>query len=215
MSYQLFCIQKTPNLSMCQQPVSLGDTIPFCINILSKLKNLRNVKVNKEVLLLHAKHSASGWMEEYCRVIAMTMYYQLESLMLDVHVDTTPPPHGCQEKEWIIMPMYRQSVSNAVGNIDISICLVLCEPVWMMTILLHSSMHPTVWLSAETWYTRSRFWKMLMVGHAGQNEGAGWGKVRKSGNISKTSGLIYIPHIAGRKCCNVIGLLHSLLRFQV
>ena len=65
--------------------------------MLPKSERLRKVKANKEMLLLPAEHSAPGSLEECDGVIAMTMYCQLESLMLDAGVVITPP--GCQEKE--------------------------------------------------------------------------------------------------------------------
>jgi hypothetical protein len=43
------------------------------------------------MLLLPVEHSAPGSLEECHGVIAMTMYCQLESLMLDAGVVITPP----------------------------------------------------------------------------------------------------------------------------
>ena len=53
--------------------------------------------------------------------------------------------------------------------------------VWMTNIMLHSSVYPTASLSAQTWFIRLRFSQLLMVRHGNQGEGAGYGKVRKSG----------------------------------
>jgi hypothetical protein len=50
------------------------------------------------MLVLPVEHSAPGSLEECHGVIAMTMYCQQESLMLDAGVVITPTP-GCQEKE--------------------------------------------------------------------------------------------------------------------
>jgi len=59
------------------------------------------------MLLLPAEHSAPGSLEECHGVIAMTMYCQLDGLMLDAGVVITPL--GCPEKEWLIAPRYCQS----------------------------------------------------------------------------------------------------------
>jgi hypothetical protein len=58
---------------------------------------MHKVKAHKEMLLLPVEHSAPGSLEECHGVIAMTIYCQLESSMLDAGVVITPP--GCQEKE--------------------------------------------------------------------------------------------------------------------
>jgi len=50
------------------------------------------------MLLLHAEHSAPDSLEDSHGVIAMTMYSQLESIILDAGAVITPP--GCQDKEW-------------------------------------------------------------------------------------------------------------------
>jgi hypothetical protein len=59
--------------------------------VLPKSERLRKVKAHKEILLLPAEHSTSGSQEECHRVIAMTMYCQLESRMLDAAVVITLP----------------------------------------------------------------------------------------------------------------------------
>ena len=56
-----------------------------------KSGRLHKVKAHKEMLLLPAEHSAPGSLEECHGVIAMTMYCQLESLMLNEGVVITPP----------------------------------------------------------------------------------------------------------------------------
>jgi len=60
-------------------------------------ERLHKVKANKDMLLLPAEHSAYGSLKGCHRVIAMTMYCQGESVMMDAGVIITPP--GCQEKE--------------------------------------------------------------------------------------------------------------------
>jgi len=59
--------------------------------VLPKSERLQEVKAHKEMLLLPAEHSAPGSLEECRWVIAMTMYCQLQRLMLDLGVDITTP----------------------------------------------------------------------------------------------------------------------------
>ena len=56
-----------------------------------------------------------------------------------------------------------------------------CEPVWMTTVMLHSCMHPTAILFAQTCCIWPIFWKLHMAGHGNRWEGVGWRKVRKLG----------------------------------
>ena len=60
--------------------------------MLPKSERLHKVKAHKQMLLLPAEHSGPGSLEECHGVIAMTMYCQLESLILDTGVVITPPP---------------------------------------------------------------------------------------------------------------------------
>jgi len=76
----------------------MGDLFRFCIYVLPKSEWLHKVKPHMEMLLLPAEHSAPGFLEECHRVMAMTMYCQLESLMLDVGVVITPPPRVARRK---------------------------------------------------------------------------------------------------------------------
>jgi len=64
---------------------------------------LHKVKAQKEMLLLPVEHSASGSPEECHGVIAMTMYCQLESLMLDAGVVITSVSNrsGLSLRVWV------------------------------------------------------------------------------------------------------------------
>jgi len=55
----------------------------------------------------------------------------------------------------------------------------------MPTVMLNSSMHSTAELSTQTWCTWLRYLTLLMVCHGNLGVGAGWAKVRKSGNINQ------------------------------
>jgi hypothetical protein len=77
-------------------------------------------------LLLPAEHSAPGSLEECHGVIAMTMYCQLDGLMLDAGVVITPPPPGCREKELSIAPRYCQSATPGCTF------LLLLTPRWLL-----------------------------------------------------------------------------------
>jgi len=67
------------------------------------------------MLLLPAEHSAPGSLEECHGMIAMTMYCQLEGVMLDAGVVITPPG---LPGERMVDRTYALSVSNA--GVDIS-----------------------------------------------------------------------------------------------
>ena len=60
-----------------------------------------------------------------------------------------------------------------------------CETVLMTTIMLQSSIHPTISLCNQTWCTWSTFWKLFMVGHANRREGTAYGKVRMLGYMNE------------------------------
>ena len=59
--------------------------------MLPKLEGLHKAKAHKEMLLFPTEHSAPGSLEECHGVIAMTMYCELDSLMLDAGVVITLP----------------------------------------------------------------------------------------------------------------------------
>jgi len=51
----------------------------------------------------------------------------------------------------------------------------------MTTVMLHSPMCPTAYLSAQTWFTCLRFSKLPMVHRGNRGKGTGSGQVRQSG----------------------------------
>jgi len=57
------------------------------------------------------------------------------------------------------------------------------KSVWMTTVMQHSSMRSTAYLSAQTWCKLLRFLKLLMIWHRNRGAGAGWGQVRNWGHI--------------------------------
>jgi len=90
MSHQSVGTPMSPTLCFAKRPISRGDLFRFSIEVLPKSERLHKVKSTKEMVLLPAEHSASGSQEECHGVIAMTMYCQLESVMLDASVVITP-----------------------------------------------------------------------------------------------------------------------------
>lgn len=69
----------------------MGDILHLYMWVLSKPARLRKVSASLEILLLHAKHSAPGSLEDCHGMIAMTKYSELEGLMVNVKVLLTPP----------------------------------------------------------------------------------------------------------------------------
>jgi len=57
------------------------------------------------------------------------------------------------------------------------------KSVWITTVMLHPSMHPTASLSTQTRCPWLRYLKLLMIRRGNRGDGAGWGKVRKSSYI--------------------------------
>jgi len=89
-------------------PVSMGDLFRFCIQVLPKSESLRKVNAHKKMLLLPAEHSAPGSLEECHGVIAMTLYCQLERLMLDTGVDIAPPRVGRRKSDQLFLGIVSQ-----------------------------------------------------------------------------------------------------------
>jgi hypothetical protein len=82
---------------------------------LPKSERLCKVKPNKGILLLPAEHSAPDSLEECHGVFAMTMYCQLDGLMLDSGVVITPPR---LPGETMVDRTYVLSISNVGVNIS-------------------------------------------------------------------------------------------------
>jgi len=73
-----------------------------------KFKTLYKAKENEGILLLHIGYSASDGVEDYYRVIAMSMYCQQDRLILDVNVIVTS--HILLETEQMVRIWYHRSV---------------------------------------------------------------------------------------------------------